>query len=97
MLKLSAAVLVLVGLGVAFQGFVAHAGAENILQQLYGSMWLIGGLLILGAGVIVAGISVVADRLKAPPASRALGDAPYAAPPAPVAPSPGEIRHPLVG
>lgn len=63
MLKLIAFMLFFGGGYVAFRGFTIEIVAENIMQQIYASIWIVGGLLMIVAASICGGIADLSDQI----------------------------------
>jgi hypothetical protein len=71
MTKTIAVTLTLAGLYFLWTGFNAHVFAESVLHQIYGTMNLIGGFLLVGVAAMVGGIGDISDRVAGLPSRTA--------------------------
>jgi hypothetical protein len=73
MLRFFALVLWLAGVWFIFSGFQAEARAVSAMHQIYGAVYMVGGVLCLGIGGLCAGLAAFIDKLpeqaQRPPAS----------------------------
>ncbi|SMD18595.1 hypothetical protein [Rhizobium sp. RU36D] len=57
-------VAVIIGLLFVFNGFVTSAAAENVMQQIYGAIYIVGGTLCALIGGLMFTIGGVRKDLK---------------------------------